>query len=101
MDAERAPILPGAATRNRYRSIDELSFSLRSLHAYAPWVERVFLVTDGSIPCWLNLECPKLRVVTHAEIFEKTDALPTFNSHAIELNLHRNSGPGSCVPLFQ
>jgi hypothetical protein len=92
LDAARAPLLPGAASQNRYRSIGELRFSLRTLHLYAPWVQRVFLVTDGSVPSWLNLDFPKLRLVTHAEIFENARALPTFNSHAIELNLHRIPG---------
>ncbi len=89
---ESRPLLPGAATLNRYRSIGELRFSLRSLHLYAPWVRRVFLVTNGTIPPWLNTGCPKLRVVHHAEIFENPGAAPNFNSHAIELNLHRIPG---------
>jgi Stealth protein CR2, conserved region 2/Mannosyltransferase putative/Stealth protein CR3, conserved region 3/Stealth protein CR4, conserved region 4 len=92
LDAERKPALAGAATQNRYRSIGELRYSLRSLHAYAPWVRRVFLVTNGILPQWLNLDCPKLCVVNHAEIFENEKALPSFNSHAIELNLHRIPG---------
>ena len=92
LDSERARVLPGAAGHNRYRSNDELRHSLRSLHAYAPWVRRVYLVTNGDVPAWLNLDCPKLRVVTHREIFEDERALPTFNSHAIELNLHRIPG---------
>lgn len=92
LEAEGAPALPGAATRNRFRSIGELRYSLRSLDAYAPWVRRVFLVTNGDAPPWLDLECPNLQVVNHREIFEDTSALPTFNSHAIELNLHRIPG---------
>ena len=32
----------GGCRQNRYRSNDELRYSLRSLHAYAPWVRRVF-----------------------------------------------------------
>ena len=89
---ENQPVLPGAATRNRYRSIDELRFSLRSLHLYAPWVRRVFVVTNGTIPAWLNTAHPKLRVVNHTEIFENPEAAPSFNSHAIEMNLHRIPG---------
>jgi hypothetical protein len=89
LKSARAPVLPGAAGHNRYRSNDELRYSLRSLHANAPWVRRVFLVTNGEVPAWLNLDCPKLRLVKHAEIFENARSLPTFNSHAIEINLHR------------
>ena len=97
LDRQSEPVLRGAATANRFRSIGELQYSLRSLNTYAPWVRRVFLVTDGRTPPWLNLDCPKLRIVTHAEIFEDSGALPTFNSHAIELNLHRIRGLG---PVF-
>ena len=100
LDLEQAPLLANAATHNRYRSNDELRYSLRSLHAYAPWVRKVFLVTNGAVPEWLNLNYPKLRVVTHAEIFEDTNALPTFNSHAIELNLHRIPGLGPAFLYF-
>jgi hypothetical protein len=100
LDLERAPVLAGAATHNRYRSNDELRYSLRSLHAYAPWVRRVFVVTNGDVPPWLNLDCPKLRVVTHAELFEDDRALPTFNSHAIELNLHRIPSLGPAFLYF-
>jgi hypothetical protein len=97
---ERAPVLQSAATHNRYRSNDELRYSLRSLHAYAPWIGRVFVVTNGDVPSWLNLDCPKLRVVTHREIFENACALPTFNSQAIELNLHRIPGLGPAFLYF-
>jgi len=100
LDRESAPVLRGAATDNRFRSIGELQYSLRSLHTYAPWVRRVFLVTDGKTPPWLNVDCPKLRLVSHAEIFEDSGALPTFNSHAIELNLHRIPGLGPAFLYF-
>jgi hypothetical protein len=97
LDLQPDAVPAGAATANRFRSIGELQYSLRSLHAYAPWVRRVFLVTDGKIPAWLDVDCPKLRLVSHAEIFQDSGALPTFNSHAIELNLHRIPGLG---PVF-
>jgi hypothetical protein len=60
----------------------------------------VFLVTNGTIPSWLNTGCPKLRVVNHADIFENPGAAPSFNSHAIELNLHRIPGLGPAFLYF-
>lgn len=72
----------------RYTSRDELRYSLRSIHQYAPWVRNVFLVTAGQAPGWLNTDHPGLRVVDHREIFSDPGALPTFNSHAIESQLH-------------
>ncbi|MFJ3309737.1 stealth family protein [Streptomyces sp. NPDC086549] len=77
-----------AANDARYTSRDELLYSLRSLHQYAPWVRNVFLVTAGQVPDWLDTDHPGLRVVDHREIFSDPAALPTFNSHAIESQLH-------------
>jgi hypothetical protein len=100
VDDAIAAAAKGAAPAERSLSIDQLRFSLRSLHTYAPWVQRVFLLTDGSIPSWLNVDCPKLRLITHAEIFQDSSVLPTFNSHAIELNLHRIPGLSPAFVYF-
>ena len=75
-------------TLNRYRNRDELKYSLRSVHQYASFVRHIFIVTNGQRPAWLK-EHPKITVVTHEEIFKNKSDLPTFNSHAIEANLHR------------
>ncbi|MFD8723720.1 stealth family protein [Streptomyces sp. NPDC059629] len=77
-----------AANDSRFTSRDELRYSLRSIHQYAPWVRNIFLVTAGQVPAWLNTEFPGIRVVDHREIFSDPYALPTFNSHAIESQLH-------------
>ena len=79
--------LQSARTRNR----DELRYSLRSLAMYAGWFRHIWLVTDGQVPDWLA-EHPRLTVVTHREIFADPEALPTFNSHAIESQLHHIDG---------
>jgi Stealth protein CR2, conserved region 2/Stealth protein CR3, conserved region 3/Stealth protein CR1, conserved region 1/Stealth protein CR4, conserved region 4 len=81
-----------AANNARFTSRDELRYSLRSVHQYAPWVRNIYLVTAGQVPRWLNLEHPGLRVVDHREIFSQPTALPTFNSHAIESQLHHIDG---------
>ena len=52
------------------------------------WVNKVFFVTWGHIPSWLDTTNPKLRIVKHSEFIPK-EYLPTFSSHTIELNLHR------------
>lgn len=74
----------------RYRSYDELRYSLRSVWLYAGWVRRIYLVTAGHLPDWLVPD-ERLRVVTHDEIFPG-EWLPTFNSHAIEARLHHIPG---------
>ncbi len=76
-----------ASGRARFMSRDELRYSLRSVHLFAPWVRQIHLVTSGQVPDWLDTSHPGVRVVTHAEIMP-ADALPTFNSHAIETSLH-------------
>ncbi|MEU4213122.1 stealth conserved region 3 domain-containing protein [Streptomyces sp. NPDC026206] len=81
-----------AANDARYLSRDELKYSLRSLHQFAPWVRTVYLVTDDQVPEWLDTSHPGIRVVSHKQIFSDTSALPTFNSHAIESQLHHIEG---------
>nr|CAD7442666.1 unnamed protein product [Timema bartmani] len=70
----------------------ELRYSLRSLEKFAPWIRHVFLVTNGQIPYWLNLDNPRLTLVTHEEIFVNLSHLPTFSSPAIETHIHRIHG---------
>lgn len=81
-----------AANAARYANRDELRYSLRSLHQFAPWVRTVYLVTDDQVPGWLDTDHPRIRVVSHREIFADGRLLPTFNSHAIESQLHHIDG---------
>ena len=81
-----------AALMSRYRDNGELRYSFRSLHKYAPWLRRIYLVTNGQVPNWLNVEHPRVRIVTHADIFPDGSVLPTFSSPAIEAHLHRIPG---------
>ena len=74
---------------NRYRDSGELRYSLRSLVKNAPWVRKIYVVTDNQIPQWLNLETGRLAVVSHTDIFPNRSHLPVFSSPAIEAHLHR------------
>ncbi len=76
----------------RFRSRDELKYSLRSLHLFAPWVRRIHIVTADQRPEWLNVDHPKINLVSHAEIFSDPSWLPTFNSSGIETQLHHIPG---------
>lgn len=80
-----------ASGRARFTSRDELRYSLRSLHMFAPWVRRIFLVTDRQVPAWLAPDHPRVSVVDHRDVLP-SEALPTFNSHAIETGLHLVDG---------
>ena len=76
----------------RFADNDELRYSLRSLQQNAPWVRHVYLVTNGQVPSWLDLDNPRITLVTHGEIFPNKSHLPTFSSVAIESHLHRIPG---------
>ena len=80
------------ANNSRFACRDELRHSMRSLHCFAPWVRRIFLVTDNQVPGWLDTDYPHVTVVSHREVFGDTGRLPTFNSQAIESRLHRIDG---------
>lgn len=86
---------PEADNEARYRSHDELLYSLRSLERFAEFVRHVYLVTDDQRPSWLVPQHPRLTVVDHREIFDDPTVLPTFNSHAIEARLHHIPGLSS------
>lgn len=80
------------ASRSRFEDNDELRFSIRSVVKHAPWVRRIFVVTNGQIPSWLDMTQSRVSVVTHEEIFPNKSHLPTFSSPAIESHLHRIDG---------
>lgn len=72
----------------RYRDWGVFKYWFRAVEKYAPWVNKVHLITCGQVPDWLNTECPKLNLVFH-EDYIPYEWLPTFSSHPIELNMHR------------
>lgn len=50
---------------SRFEDNEELRYSLRSIERHAPWVRHIFIVTNGQIPSWLNLDNPRITIVTH------------------------------------
>lgn len=74
----------------RYRDWGMLRYWFRAVEENAPWVNRIFFITWGHLPDWLNTEHDKIRIVNHKE-YIPAEYLPTFSSHVIELNLHRIS----------
>lgn len=93
--AFRAALLrhaPDGCDRWRYRNNGELRFSLRSLFCFAPWMRRIHVLTNGQVPPWLDRSHPRIHFVTHQEVFPAPEYLPTFNSNAIEMCLHRIPG---------
>ncbi|KAM5336083.1 N-acetylglucosamine-1-phosphotransferase subunits alpha/beta isoform 2-T2 [Glossophaga mutica] len=77
---------------SRFEDNEELRYSLRSIERHAPWVRNIFIVTNGQIPSWLNLDNPRVTIVTHQDVFRNSSHLPTFSSPAIESHIHRIKG---------
>ena len=74
----------------RYVQHDELRYALRSAHRHAPWIRRIFIVTDRQRPAWLA-EHPKVTVVDHREIIP-AELLSSVSSACIEGYLDRIPG---------
>ncbi|GJJ76744.1 hypothetical protein EMPS_09103 [Entomortierella parvispora] len=91
------------ATANRFRDMDELKYSVRSVAQYAQGMfDRIHILTtevdpardEAQVPSWLNMEASQgvIELVHHDQIFEKTEDLPSFNSLSIESQIHHIPG---------
>ncbi len=102
--AKRDQHLAAATTRlhdngtnpHRWVCSDELNYCVRSIVNHAPWVRHIWIVTDAQTPVLTGLPrtwAGKVSIVDHRTIFAgHEDALPTFNSLAIETMLWRIPG---------
>ncbi len=88
---DTSAVMSDSDTEIRYRDWDNLQYWFRGVEQFAPWVNKIHFVTWGHLPKWLNTNNPKLNIVNHRDYIPK-EYLPTFNSHTIELNLHRIKG---------
>lgn len=84
----------------RYKSIGEIRYCVASILRFAPFVRKIFIVTDGQDPQlydFIEREFPdrttEIVIVDHKVIFEGYESyLPVFNSLAIETMLWRIPG---------
>ena len=74
-----------------YRDWGTFKYWFRGVEKFAPWVNKVYLVTDQQKPSWLNIASEKLVLVDHSDILRK-DYLPVFSANPIESNIHRIPG---------
>ncbi|MFC0336337.1 Stealth protein CR1, conserved region 1 [Kushneria avicenniae] len=85
----------GKATR-RWENRDEILLCLQSIESHAPWVRKIWIVTDNQSPDLSSLNVrlrKKIAIVDHREIFRGFEQyLPTFNSLSIETVLWRIKG---------
>lgn len=86
---------PSGINPTRFNQCGEINYCLRSLLAFAPWIRKIFVVTDSQIPPILETIknssfSNKVELIDHREIFRDfEDFLPVFNSLSIETVLWR------------
>lgn len=76
-----------ASSSARFRDMETLKYALRSIEQHCPWYNKIYLITKGYSPSWLNKEYPRVEIVSEDELFIDKSHLPVFNSVAIEMNL--------------
>ncbi|MCM0031772.1 Stealth CR1 domain-containing protein [Sandarakinorhabdus limnophila] len=91
-----APRHANAVNPHRWACNDELGYCLRSIANHAPWIGRIWIITDAQTPDLSRLPADlvaRVRIVDHLTLFAgHQHALPTFNSLAIETLLWRIPG---------
>lgn len=80
-----------AISKARTANNDELLYSLRSAEKYAPWIRKIFIVTDDQQPNWLNINDPRVEIIDIRQLLPE-EALPCYNSVVIEYFLHKIPG---------
>ena len=75
-------------SQKRYEDIGLLRYWFRCVERNASWVNKVFFITNGQKPDWLNTDCEKLVWIRHND-YIPAEYLPVFSANPIELNLHR------------
>lgn len=80
----------------RYRQVNEIEFTVHSILKFAPFIRRIFIVTDAQRPAFLQKKMAaysKVKVIDHQILFKKNlSVLPVFNSRSIETKLYAIPG---------
>ena len=83
----------------RFRDFGVFRYWFRAVAENAPWVHKIYVVTDNQTPEWLNTDDEKIVAVDHTD-FIPEKYLPLFNSAAIGCNIHRIPGLSDNFVLF-
>lgn len=81
----------------RYNSVGEIYYCVSSIFRFAPFVRKIFIVTDNQNPGihdFIKKNFPesniKIEIIDHKVIFrDYEEYLPVFNSRAVETCIHR------------
>lgn len=88
-----------AVSNIRFESWDNLQYWFRAVEKYMPWVHKIYFITWGHLPGFLDTGHPKLEIVKHEDYIPE-EYLPTFNSATIEMNAHRIAGLSENYIMF-
>lgn len=88
------------AGETRYRQVGEIDYCIASINRFAPWIRKIFIVTDEQNPHaeeFIKSNFPDrqipMEIVDHKTIFKGYEQyLPTFNSISIVNMLYRIPG---------
>lgn len=80
--------------RRQYLQANEICFCIASIIKYAPFIRKVFIVTDNQTPNLNSIKdfvpLDKVIIIDHKKVFENYEGfLPTFNIRSIDAVLHR------------
>jgi hypothetical protein len=96
MGLVRQPLHENTPNPHRWACNDEILYCLKSIDKHAPWIRKIWIVSDAETPDISSLSDAlraKIRFSYHRGLFEGfEDALPTFNSRAIESTIWRIPG---------
>ncbi|KPQ00691.1 MAG: Protein of unknown function (DUF3184) [Bacteroidetes bacterium HLUCCA01] len=86
-------LLATANDQTRFVDNGEIRYTIASIRKFAPWIRRIFVVTDNQRPSFFTDDYMAengIEMVDHETIFRGYEwALPTFNSRSIETVLWR------------
>ncbi len=96
------------AGETRYKTVGEICWCIASINRFAPWVNKIWIVTDGQNPHvdeFLQENFPEghipYEIVDHKVIFRGYEQyLPTFNSISIETMTWRIPGLSDSFLVF-
>ena len=97
-----------SAGATRFANIGEIFWCVTSINRFAPWINRIYIVTDGQDPemdSFISEHFPDgsipMEIVDHKVIFRGYESyLPVFNSNAIETMVWRIPGLSEQFILF-
>ena len=80
----------------KYKEAGEIYYCALSIIKFAPFIRKVFIVTDNQVPLFITnkkVNDERITIVDHKEIFKGMEEyLPTFNPRCIDALLHRVPG---------